>query len=151
VSRLERCAWGAKLSADEYRSVLEAMLSAAANYGLTTVGPTPFGNGLDGWQLQGNVVHFHRQVPTKGAEGRPAPNPYFVDLYELDFGHFCGASGGARDAEHGIAFDDFVNARELEFHSPHVAEGFPSTLDVRPIEQLEAIGVFDGTQSGDRI
>ncbi len=74
--------WGARLSADEYRSVLEALLSAAASYGLATAGPTPFGNGLDGWQLQGNVVRFHRQVPPRGADGRGAPNPYFVGLYE---------------------------------------------------------------------
>jgi len=57
------------------------MLTAAASYGLVTVGPTPFGNGSEGWQLQGNVVRFHRRPPPQAAEGRVGPNPYFVSLY----------------------------------------------------------------------
>jgi hypothetical protein len=74
--------WGGGLSTDEYRSILGAMHRAAVSYGLVTVGPTPFGNGSEGWQLQGNVVRFHRRPPLKAAEGRVGPNPYFVSLYD---------------------------------------------------------------------
>jgi len=74
--------WGRPLKMDEYDAVLEAMLAAAADYGLVTAAATPFGNGSQGWQLQGNVVRFHRQPPQSGAEGRRAANPYFVSLYE---------------------------------------------------------------------
>jgi hypothetical protein len=73
--------WGDRLKPNEYEPVLDAMLAAAADYGLVTSGATPFGNGSQGWQLQGNVVRFHRQSPPQ-SEGRRAANPYFVSLYE---------------------------------------------------------------------
>jgi hypothetical protein len=68
--------WGSRLDAEEYETVLGAMLAAAADYGLVTAATTPFNNGSEGWQLQGNVVRFCR------SEGRSEANPYFVSLYE---------------------------------------------------------------------
>ena len=73
--------WGVRLNVDDYDAVVTAMLAAAADYGLVTSAATPFGNGSHGWQLQGNVVRFHRQAP-QSRSGRAAPNPYFVSLYE---------------------------------------------------------------------
>ncbi|WP_316206513.1 MULTISPECIES: DEAD/DEAH box helicase [unclassified Bradyrhizobium] len=74
--------WGVRLNVNEYDAVVTAMLAAAADYGLVTSAGTPFGNGSQGWQLQGNVVRFHRQAPQSRSGRRAAPNPYFVSLYE---------------------------------------------------------------------
>jgi superfamily II DNA/RNA helicase len=75
--------WGGPLKPDQYDAVLNAMLAAATEYGLVTAAATPFGNGSQGWQLQGKVVRFHRQPPSQAkTEGRGGANPYFVSLYE---------------------------------------------------------------------
>jgi hypothetical protein len=74
--------WGVQLKPDEYQAVLGAMLAAAAEYGLVTSAATPFGNGFQGWQLQGSVVRFHREPPQSRSGSSIGPNPYFVSLYE---------------------------------------------------------------------
>src|SRR6266508_1643532 len=58
------------------------------------------------------------------------------------------SSSSARDAEHGILLDDLMSALEHELHAAEVPEGRPAAFEVRPIEQLEAIGIRNGAQPG---
>jgi hypothetical protein len=64
----------------------------------------------------------------------------FFAVPELDFGHFFEFIGRV-EAEHRIVLDDVVGALEHEFQAAEAAKGAPATMDVGPIEQLEAIRV----------
>jgi hypothetical protein len=61
-----------------------------------------------------------------------------------------GSSSGAWDTEHGIILDDLMSALKHESHSAEVSEGGPALFDVRPVEQLEAIGVWNGAEPSNR-
>jgi hypothetical protein len=50
------------------------------------------------------------------------------------------------NSEHRIILDDFVRALKHELHAPHVAKRCPTTFAVRPVEEFEAIGVWNRTQ-----
>ncbi|MFN3686446.1 DEAD/DEAH box helicase [Salinarimonas sp.] len=73
-----RSLWGTGVAEKDYDPLIEAMLEAAALYGLVTRTSSPFGDAT-GWRLQGNVVRFFRRTP--GADAGRVPNPYFVALY----------------------------------------------------------------------
>ena len=51
------------------------------------------------------------------------------------------------DAEDGLGVKDLVGSFEGELEAPEVSEGAPSFRDERPVEQIEAIAIGDGSQS----
>src|SRR6267142_6939221 len=59
-------------------------------------------------------------------------------------------SAGARDTEHLVVLDDLLSALDHELHPAEVSEGGPAALDVRPVEELEAVGVGNRTEPCDR-
>jgi Lhr-like helicase len=69
--------WGRRLSSTEYTEMLEAILSAAADYQLVRRVPTSFD--IDGWQLAANAV---RLVAESECSHSLSKNQYFVNLYQ---------------------------------------------------------------------
>lgn len=79
--------WGQRLAVQDYRAILEAMLTAAERYGYVRRVETSFD--VEGWQLEASAV---RLVSPSGTVSSSSPNRYFIELYESLAGML--ASGG---------------------------------------------------------
>lgn len=66
------------MKARQFDEVIEALLKAAALYGLVKASPTPFDD-MPGWRLVESVIVFRRATPD--AEPQPGRNAFFRDLF----------------------------------------------------------------------
>ena len=155
------------LGIDVSKNALDVSLSGGCN----KVRARSFVNSADGWRhlldwlITQKIQRVHACLESTGRYGlgiacalheaghvvsivNPAQIKDFART-KLDFGQFWLSSPGPRDPEDRIVFHDLVSAFQHQLHASHVAEARPATFDVRPIEQLEAISVRNGTQPCD--
>jgi hypothetical protein len=69
---------------------------------------------------------------------------------ELDFIELWAVSASVVDMKDCFRADYFVGALECEAEPPEIAEGTPASAGDGPVEQLEAIGLRDWLQPGER-
>jgi hypothetical protein len=69
--------WGQRLTVQEYRDVLDAMLAGAERYGYVRRVETSFD--VQGWQLEASAVRL-ASPPDPGSSS--SANRYFIDLYD---------------------------------------------------------------------
>jgi Lhr-like helicase len=70
--------WGQRLTVQDYRAILEGMLTAAERYGYVRRIQTSFD--VEGWQLEASAVRL--TAPHPNPDAISSSNRYFIDLYQ---------------------------------------------------------------------
>src|SRR5208282_6135023 len=127
---------------------LAQTLGGGKNAGLAEPLPPP-GQGLGEPQSQGTGISADGVHPPHGQEAMPGlamfPDRHLARLYRK----MGQASSPALDVKDWFRLKDLVRSVEGEVEPSEVSECAPASPGDGPVEQFEAIGLWDRPQSGD--